>query len=94
MKGFNPLRFFILTIFIGGLTLLSFLTAFGKDEGTLYDNFFLNFMANTFYIFRFPTHVLFWKYMSGSSFFFGLLLNTLFYAGVIEATIIILKKRK
>jgi len=94
MKSFSPLRFIILIIIIGGLTFFSFLTAFGKDEGTLGNNFFLNSIADTFYIFRFPTHVLFWKYMTGSSFFLGLFINILFYAVVIETTIIILKKRK
>ncbi len=52
-KKFNVLRFFTLLIVIGGLTFFSFLTAFGKDEGTLGNNLFLNFMADTFYVFRF-----------------------------------------
>jgi cellulose synthase/poly-beta-1,6-N-acetylglucosamine synthase-like glycosyltransferase len=94
LKSFNPLRFFILIIVIGGLTFFSFLTAFGKDEGTLGNNFFLNFMADTFYIFRFPTHVLFWKYMNGGTFFLGLLINILFYAVVMEVVIISLKNHK
>jgi len=94
LKSFNPLRFFILIIAIGGLTFFSFLTAFGKDEGTLGKNFLLNFMADTFYIFRFPTHALFWKYMNGGAFFLGLLINIFFYAVVMEVTIISLKKRK
>ena len=94
MKRINPFRFLILIIVVGGLTFFSFLTAFGKDEGTLGDNFILNFMADTFYIFRFPTHQLFWKYMNGGYFFFGLFINILFYAVVIEAIIIIFEKRK
>jgi hypothetical protein len=68
-RKFSLLRFIILIVIIGGLTLFSFLTAFGKDEGTLGTNSFLNFMAEAFNIFRFPMHVLFWKYMTGGMFF-------------------------
>jgi hypothetical protein len=51
-KRCNALRFFILLIVIGGLTVFSFLAAFGKDEGTLGDNLFLNFMAKMYFAFR------------------------------------------
>jgi hypothetical protein len=94
LKNFNAARFFILLIVIGGLTVFSFLTAFGKDEGTLGDNFFLNFMANAFYVFRFPTHVLFWKYMNGGIFFLGLFINVIFYSLLIEFIISYFKMRK
>ena len=94
LKSFNPLRFIIVNIVIGGLTFFSFLTAFGKDEGTLGNNFFLNFMANTFYVFRFPTHVLFWKYMDGGAFFLGLFINIIFYAIFIEIIISFLTRRR
>jgi hypothetical protein len=67
-KSFNALRFFILIVVIGVFTFFSFLAAFGKDEGTLGDNVFLNFMADTFYVLRFPTHALFSEYMNGSFF--------------------------
>jgi hypothetical protein len=94
LKSFNPLRFIILNFVIGALTFFSFLTAFGKDEGTFGNNFFLNFMADTFYVFRFPMHVLFWKYMDGGAFFLGLFINILFYAVFVETVINILSKRK
>jgi hypothetical protein len=86
-KRFNTLRFLILLFVIGGLTVFSFLTAFGKDEGTLGDNLLLNFMADAFYVFRFPMHVLVWKYMTGNIFFLGLFINIFFYAVLIEAII-------
>jgi hypothetical protein len=94
LKSFSPLRFIILNFVIGALTFFSFLTAFGKDEGTLGHNFFLNFMADTFYVFRFPMHVLFWKYMDGGAFFLGLFINILFYAVFVETVINILSKRR
>lgn len=92
-KRFNPIRFFLLSFVIGGLTFFSFLTAFGKDEGTLGDNFFLNCMAGSFSVFRFPTHVLFWKYMNGGAFFLGLFINILFYGLFLEILASILTKR-
>ena len=94
LKNFNPLRFFILLVANGGLTFFSFVAAFGKNEGTLSNNLFLNFMADAFYVFRFPTHVLLWKYMDGGTFFLGLFINTLFYAFLIELIINIFKRRK
>ncbi len=94
LKSFNPLRFVILSFIFGGLTFFSFLTAFGKDEGTLGNSFFLNFIADTFYIFRFPTHVLFWKFMDGGIFLLGLFINILFYAASTEAIINFLIKQK
>ncbi len=93
-KRLNALRFFILLIVIGGLTFFSFLAAFGKDEGALGDNLFLNFMANTFEVFRFPTHILFWKYMTGGLFFLGLLVNIFFYAVLSEMIISTLINKK
>ena len=93
LKSFNPLRFFILSFIIGGLTILSFLMEFGRDEGTLGRNIFLNFMADAFYVFRFPTHVLFWEYMDGSIFFLGLFVNILFYAALVEIIISIFLSR-
>lgn len=83
----------MLSFVISGLTFFAFLSAFSKDEGTIGDNFFLNFMADSFNVFRFPTHVLFWKYMDGGAFFLGLLINILFYATLIEMLITILTKR-
>ena len=93
LKHFNPARFFILLIIIGVLTLLSFLTAFGKDEGTLGGNLFLNFMADAYAFFRFPSHVLFWKFMQGPFFFIGLLINIIFYSFFIELVIVLFKMR-
>ncbi len=45
-------------------------------------------MAKSFNIFRFPTHIFFWKYIIDSGaplFFFGLIINTFFYAVIVEA---------
>ncbi len=93
LKHFNPARFFALLIFIGALTFFSFLTAFGKDEGTLGENLFLNFMADAYAFFRFPSHVLFWKFMQGPLFFIGLLINIIFYTFFIELVIVFFKMR-
>jgi len=93
IRNFNPVRFFIILLLIGILTVLSFFSEFGKNEGTLGNNIILNFLAGSFYVFRFPMHVLFWKYMHGSFFIVGLLINVLFYAVLIETLVSILKKK-
>lgn len=101
LKNFNIPRFKKLNIIIGALTLLSLLAAWQKDEGTLGKGFFPNFLADSFNIFRFPTHVLFWSFLSnGSSALFSLLylvallINVLFYSFLIESIISIFIKHK
>jgi hypothetical protein len=94
LRKLNVIRLSIFLIVIGGLTFFSFLTAFAKDEGTLGNNFFLNFMADAFYVFRFPMHVLFWKYMNGDIFFWGLFFNVMIYAFFIEFVIMYFKMSK
>ena len=94
LKNFNLLRFIFLIVAIGALTFFAFLTAFGRSEGTLGDGLFLNLMADSFCVFRFPTHVLLWEYMRGDTFFWGLSINVLFYAFVIEIIISQVIKRK
>ncbi|UAY53574.1 hypothetical protein [Ferruginibacter albus] len=94
LKNFSLLRFFIWVILIGGLTIFSFLATFGKGEGTIGDSFFLNFIADAFYLFRFPMHVLFTECMNENAFFIGLFINVIFYAFLIEATISIRKNKR
>ncbi len=87
MKKFKTGRFLKLILFISSLTAFTFIVAFARDESGPTDNFIFNFLADSFYIFRFPTHVLFWSYMTGYIFFIGLLLNAILYALIIELLI-------
>ncbi len=84
MKKFSSFRFFILLSIIGIFSFISFLCAFGKDEGTLGTNLILNFFAACFYVFRFPSHVLFGDDMKGGVFFLGLIVNVVLYAFIVE----------
>jgi hypothetical protein len=68
--------------------------AWGREEGTSENSFFLNLMADSFSIFRFPTHTLFWRYMSGNIFIAGLFINCIFYAFLIERLISFIKQQK
>ena len=94
LKKINWPRFILLLVFICGFTFFSLLAAWGRDEGTLGNSWFLNFMADLFSVFRFPTHVLFWNYMNGNIFLAGLFINSIFYAFVIEGLISIIKRFK
>jgi hypothetical protein len=94
LKNFDIGRFLIIVATTTALTFFSFLSAFGKDEGTLLDNFLLNFIADSFYIFLFPTHILFGRFMTNDIWaFLGFFVNAIFYALIIEGIICILKGR-
>ena len=59
------------------LTLISLYFAAARDEGTYPEKSIIwNLIADVFCIFRFPTHILFWKYMNGWMFFIGLIINS------------------
>jgi hypothetical protein len=83
------------SIVIGVATVVSFWFAFGKDEGQLGTGYVENFIADSFYVFRFPTHVIFWELLNSSAilYFFGLILNCLFYGLLIERVWQLIKKQ-
>jgi len=77
--------------------MISFFAAFAESEGTIGNNFVLMILAKLFLIFRFPTHVIFWNFISNSSpimFYVGLLINSLIYGLLIERIITIIKRKK
>jgi hypothetical protein len=82
------------SVLVGILTVVSFVFAWAKDEGTMGSGFFKNMLADSFSIFRFPTHVLFWGFFSSSaqSFFVGLTMNCLFWGLIIERSFWLIKK--
>ena len=94
MKHIAWARIIFLFIIIVTLTALSFFSALSRDEGTLGDNKVLNSIADAFYVFRFPTHIFFQGYITGSNFYLGLLINSIFYTILIEVMINLFKKRK
>ena len=80
------------------LTIISFVAAAAKEEGTSGDGFFTNILAEAFWFFRFPTHTLFWNFFENSTlfpvlFFGGWVVNSFLYGLVIERLIYFLKRR-
>src|SRR5690349_9782703 len=90
MSGSTPQRFrfdvfIVASIIFLLLTIVSFLAAFQRDEGTyLEESVFFNLVADSFSLFRFPTHTLFWAIMSDTMFIPGLLLNVVMWAFATE----------
>ena len=79
---------------ITNLTFFSFLAAFGRDEGTLEnDGFIKNLLADSFNVFRLPTHGLFTDkaVMTATKFYGGLVLNTILWALLIERLIFLIQ---
>lgn len=77
------------------MTFLSFIAAFGKDEGTIGDSFIWNLFADLFNVFRFPIHNIFWQWMNGGLYFIGLIINSIFYGLILERILnLIIKNRK
>lgn len=94
MRGINfPLVIGFTMLFVL-LTSVSLLFAFGKDEGTLGEGFAKNLVADSFYVFRFPTHTIFWQFFSSSGglYLAGLTLNCLFYGFLVERIIRLVNK--
>jgi len=91
MKRFRFRILFMAAIVIFILTCLSLVAAFGRDEGTLEndDGIVWNLLADSFDIFRQPTHGLFWDSIveNGGLFIPGLLFNILFWSLLIERMI-------
>jgi hypothetical protein len=86
MRKFNTILFLASTLTIMFLTFISFMAAWGEDEGNKLNLFWL-FFVKLFYILRFPTHVLFWEFLTrhgGSFFILGLIINCFFYGLVVE----------
>ena len=87
MKKFNLIIFLISVIVIGVLTIVSFIAAFGVDEGNKLNTGWL-FFSKLFYVLRFPTHTLFWGFLTRHEgpaiFLIGLFINCIFYALLIE----------
>lgn len=83
--GIFLIAFFALSL----LTVVSWLFAFGKDEGQVNENTepVKNFIADSFNLFRFPAHSLFepWILSDGISWYFpGLILNVIIWTILIE----------
>jgi hypothetical protein len=93
-QAFNTLIFIISFIFIGILTTLSWILAFGNDEGGPSTIGLIGYYS--FHVFRFPTHNLIWLKPELISKLFapGLLINVLLYSALTTFFVSKLKNRR
>ena len=91
---FNFKIFLIATIICSILTFVTLIAAAARDEGTGGDGIIVKVLEKLFYIFRFPTHTLFFQFMNGSMFIVGLFLNCLFYGLLVERVFAFKKKNE
>jgi di/tricarboxylate transporter len=82
-NSFKIFPFISATIIFGIFTFITLIAAASVDEGTDGNSALIQVLAKLFYIFRFPTHTLFFSFMGGSFFFIGLGINCIlrFYNG-------------
>lgn len=92
ISKFNFITFFISIIICAGLTFVTLIAAAARDEGTGGDGILVRVLEKLYYIFRFPTHTIFFQFMDGSMFFVGLIVNCLFYGFVIERAFALYKR--
>ncbi|MCE6991011.1 hypothetical protein [Dyadobacter sp. CY323] len=79
------------------LSAISFMSVAAREEETLGDDAFLNFMADSFQVFRFPllTLIIDYLHFEDEGFFvLALMLNVLFYASLIEIMISLISAQK
>ena len=95
-KNINFKIFFTAFIVLIILVFLSFFCAGAEDEGTLGESLIGLIGAKSFFVFRFPTHTLFWGIVKDSFLLYvlGLIINSAFYAFLIERIIYLAKIRR
>jgi hypothetical protein len=95
MKGL-AMRLIVIFLIISVLTFLSLVSMGAIDEGTQGEGILglvALLLSKLFYIFRFPTHTLFFQsFSSGHLFFVGLVINIIFWTTIIHLTTKYLKK--
>jgi len=94
ISKFNFKIFYITTTICCFLTFVTLVAAAARDEGTGGNGIVIITLEKLFYIFRFPTHSLFFEFMDGYMFFVGLFINCLFYGLLIERISTYYKNRK
>jgi hypothetical protein len=95
-SNFDKKRFFIATAVFGILTLLSFIAASAKDEGTISTNPIEITLAKLFSVLRFPAHTLLWKLNNQGGavlYYAGLLVNCFFYGLLTERIFYFIRKK-
>jgi hypothetical protein len=84
MSGFNFRTFLAAAAIIAFLTFVTLWAEAARDEGMSGDGIIGSFLADLYYVFRFPTHTFFFNYMDGPMFLVGLFINCIFYGLLVE----------
>ena len=85
------------TVLTGILTLLSLFAAAAEDEGRILTDPIWSTLPKLFYLFRFPTHTIFWYLMVNSGrlalifFLGGLIINCCFYGFLMERVVAVFR---
>lgn len=89
------LRIFVVTIVI---CFTSFFLAFGYDEGTIHQNLVTRGFVYIFELFKFPLFKLDTRirdvFLSGGSFYLGLLINSIIWSGIFTMIFKLLKQHR
>jgi len=95
MKGnsFKPLIFISSTLIFCIFTIITFIAYGAVEEGTDGNNHTTRAIARLYYIFRFPTHTLFFSIMNSPLFFLGLVYNCLLYGFLTERIVSIFRSK-
>ncbi|WP_293310924.1 hypothetical protein [Pedobacter sp. UBA5917] len=94
ITNFKPLLFVSASLLFWVFTIITLIAAVAVEEGTDGNSSIIQAIAKPYYIFRFPTHTLFFGFMDGPIFYYGLLFNSLFYGFLTERIVCLLRNRK
>ena len=87
MDNFKKDTFIKATKLLGLLLIPCFLAAYEEDEGNRGNNVIWVMFSKLFYVLRFPTHTLLWKFICEHGaiiYFAGLVINCCFYGFITE----------
>ena len=95
MKKISLWTFIFSTLTVGMLMVLSFLAAWGYDDGSLKNDSKWMFLVKLFHLLRFPAHPLFGSLIElPFIWLLGLVFNCLFYGFLIERLISLFRKKQ
>jgi hypothetical protein len=76
------------------LSWVSFISVFAIDEGSLKEGFITRLIEDIWVIFACPTLLIFPNYFLGSNFFWGIVINCVFYGFLVDRIAYFLNRNK
>jgi hypothetical protein len=92
INNFKVWFFTSASLFFSIFTFITLIAAGAVDEGTDGSSSIIHVLAKLYYVFRFPTHTLFFNFMDGRFFFLGLGINCLCYGFIMERIVFMFSK--